>query len=221
MKILVTGATGLVGAEVIRQAMQDDAITSITALARKPLTLQHPKLHPVIHKDFLDYSSVQSILAQQDACIWCLGISQSQVSKEQYHVITYDYAVAAGEAMRSANPDITFMFLSGEGADSTEKSRTLFARVKGKTENALQKLHFKNYYIARPGGIRPINKNPNTAFFNKLFIPLFPLFELITPHMVINSVQLANAMLHIVKTKPDQLIFNNRDLKKIALGLDK
>lgn len=181
MNILVTGATGPVGAE---------------------------------------YSNLTDILRTQDACLWCLGISQSQVNREQYHMITYDYAVAAGKAMLKANPDMTFLFLSREGTDPTEKSRTLFARVKGKTENALQKLVFKKLYIARPGGMRPINKNQNTAFFNKVMIPLFPFFELITPFMVINSVQLAKAMLHIIKTRQGQVVFNNRELKTIALELN-
>ena len=221
MKILVTGATGLVGAEVIRLAIKDDAITSITTLARRPLTLQHPKLNPIIHQDFLDYSNLTSVLSAQDACIWCLGISQTQVNKEQYQVITHDYAVAAAKAMFHVNPGIIFMFLSGDGADPTEKSRTLFARVKGKTENSLLNVHFENFYIARPAAIRPINKNPNSPFLYKVLLPLFPFFELVTPDKVINSVQVAKAMLHIVKTKPDLTMFNNRELKNIALSLDK
>ncbi|HYF30874.1 MAG TPA: NAD-dependent epimerase/dehydratase family protein [Chitinophagaceae bacterium] len=219
MNILVTGATGLMGAEVIREAMKDNAITGITALARKPLTMQHPKLNTILHQDFLDYSQLAPLFERHDACLWCLGVSQSQVNKEQYHVITHDFALAAGKAMLQSNPNITFMFLSGEGADPTEKSRTLFACVKGKTENALLRLQFNRLYIPRPGGIRPINKNPNAPLIYKLFLPLFPIFEVLTPSRVINSVQLAKAMLHIVKTKPDQVIFDNKELKQIASSL--
>ncbi len=219
MNILVTGATGLVGAEVIRQAIADKDITGITALARRPLAIDHPKLVTVPHKDFINYSGIGPVLSRQDACLWCLGISQSQVSKQEYEVITYNYTIAAAKAMVQANPAITFMFLSGAGADSQEKSKTLFARVKGRAENELQRLRIQKLYIARPGGIRPIHSNPRTAFVNKLMIPLFPLLELLTPAYIINSVQLARAMLHIVKHGSDKLIFENMDLKQIAAKL--
>ena len=220
MNIIVTGATGLVGAEVIREAIKDDGISSITALARRPLTIpQHPKLNTIIHKEFMNYSGLEKVFAINDACLWCLGISQSQVSKEEYHVITHDYTIAAAKAMLKANPVMTFMFLSGAGADPEEKSKTLFARVKGKTENELQRMPFKHLYITRPAGIRPIHKNPHTAFANKIMIPLFPLFELLTPSFVINSVQLAKAMLHIAKNGGDHVIYNNVELKEIAKNL--
>ena len=172
-KRLDNGTGPLAGVWYIAGRLENGQVNERQLGPRRTLTLQHPKLHPIIHDNFLDYTTVKSIIAAQDACLWCLGISQTQVSKEQYHVITHDYAVAAGHAMFQANPNITFLFLSGDGADPTGKSRTLFARVKGKTENALQNLHFENFYIARPGGIRPINKNPNTAFLYKLFIVLF------------------------------------------------
>ncbi|HEY0679272.1 MAG TPA: NAD-dependent epimerase/dehydratase family protein [Chitinophagaceae bacterium] len=216
MNILVTGGTGLAGAEVIRQAIADPEIKKITTLTRRPLVIEHPKLETIIHKDFVNYSGLEDVMSRQDACLWCLGISQSQVSQREYFVITYNYALAAAKALLSANPSITFLFLSGAGADTTETSKTLFARVKGKTENALQSLGLKRLYIARPGGIRPIHKNPNTALTNKLMIPFFPLLQLLAPSMVINSVQLAKALLHIIKTTPDTMLFENKDLKRIA-----
>ncbi|MGB8190361.1 MAG: NAD(P)H-binding protein [Chitinophagaceae bacterium] len=219
MNILVTGATGMVGAEVIRQAIVDDGITTVTAIARKPLSIEHPKLTTVIHDNFIDYSALAPVFAKHDACLWCLGISQLQVSKQEYEVITYDYAVAAAKAMLQANPNIHFLFVSGEGADSTGQTRTLFGRIKGKTENALLQIGFNKLYLARPGAIRPIHQNPNAPFLYKVMIPLFPLMELLTPGKVINSVQLAKALLHIVKTQPEQVMFNNRELKLKASPL--
>ena len=160
MKLLVTGATGMVGSEVVRQAVLDPECQTIIALVRKPLSIQHPKLKTVLHQDYLDYASLTDVFRDVDACLWCLGISQSLVSKEEYHVITHDYAVAGAQAMLAANPKLTFVFVSGKGADPTEQSRVLFARVKGKTENVLRRLPFKQLVIARPGGIKPTHPKP-------------------------------------------------------------
>ena len=216
MKIIVTGATGLVGAEVLRQAIIDDQIESITAIVRKPLSIQHPKITTILHQDFMDYSGLESVFKMNDAILWCLGISQSQVSKEQYHAITYDYTIAAAKAIVSVNPSMAFIFLSGMGADSTEQSRTIFARVKGKAENALLKMALTKLFIVRPGGIKPINKNPNTALSNKIMIPFFPILEFLYPAMVITSVQLAKVMLHIAKNGSEKQLMENVFLKSIA-----
>lgn len=215
MKIIVTGGTGLVGAEVIRQAIIDNDIQEVTAIVRKPLEIEHPKVKTIIHTNYSDYSTLTEVFKQNDAFLWCLGISQSQVSKEEYNAITYDYTIAAAKAMQQTNPAATFLFVSGMGADSTEKSRTLFARVKGKTENELKRLGLKNLYIVRPGGIKPIHKNKNTAFTNKIMIPFFPLLKLLMPSGVITSVELAKVMLHIVKKGTELKLLENIDLKNL------
>lgn len=220
MKIIVTGGTGMVGSEVIRQAIADPVITEIIVLVRKAPDILDPKITTVIHNNFLDYSAVASIFDGCQACIWCLGISQTQVSKQQYEVITYEYTIAAAKAMLAANPNMRFVFVSGEGADTTEKSKTIFARVKGKTENALRQLPFSHLVIARPGGIRPIHKNKNAPFLYKLLTPLFPLMELMTPSKMINSVQLAKALLYTAKSKTDKTVLENMDLKQIASQLE-
>src|SRR6188768_3903192 len=130
MRILVTGATGMVGSEVIRQAIEDPGISRVTALVRKPMDITHPKLRSIIHRDFTNYDAVEDILKEQDACIWALGISQTKVkSEKEYRLITLDFAIAAGYALIKANPAIRYLFVSGEGTDTTMKSRTLFARV--------------------------------------------------------------------------------------------
>ncbi|MCX6352603.1 MAG: NAD-dependent epimerase/dehydratase family protein [Bacteroidetes bacterium] len=219
MKIIVTGATGLVGAEVIRQAILDAEIEEITAIARKPLFIQHPKLKTIIHKNYMDYTGLEEVFKKNDACLWCLGISQTQVSKEEYIKITYDYTIAAAEAMTKAKPEMIFMFLSGEGADLTETSKTIFARIKGKAENQLMRMPISKLYIARPAGIRPVNKNPNTAFTNKLMIPFFPFLEMIVPQFVIKSTVLAKAMLHIVKHGSANQMSDNVELKRIGMGV--
>jgi uncharacterized protein YbjT (DUF2867 family) len=220
MNVIITGATGMVGSETVRQALLDTAITKVTAIVRKPLVLQHPKLNVIVHQDFLNFSSLSNILKEHDACLWCLGISQNKVkNEEEYHTITYDYAVNAAKVMLQANPSIKFLFLSGMGADSKEKSRTLFARIKGKTENALLKLPFKQLYIARPGGIKPSTWNPNAPFSEKIMYPLFPLFKLLLPSFVITAVQLAHAMLYVAKNGSDKQLMENVDLLKITKNI--
>jgi uncharacterized protein YbjT (DUF2867 family) len=217
MKILVTGATGLVGAEVVRQAILDDDIQQVTCLVRREGELKHPKVKYVIHKNFMDYSGIADVLKEQDACIWALGVSQTQVSKEEYHTITFDYAVNAGKALLAVNPRIIFLFVSGGGADTTEQSKTLFARVKGKTENELMRLPFQKLIIARPGGIRPIHKNKNAPFLYKLVIPLFPIMQFLTPAKVITSVDLALALLFLLKKGgPEKQLLENVALKKLV-----
>jgi uncharacterized protein YbjT (DUF2867 family) len=216
LKIIVTGATGLAGAEVLRQAILDDGIEQVTAIVRRPPSIRHPKIHIVLHENYRDYGSLKEAFAGHDACIWCLGISQTQVPEAEYIKITYDYVVTAAQAMLNANPAIAFVFLSGMGADSQEKSRTLFARIKGKAENNLKRLPFKKLYIARPGGIIPVHKKENAAFFEKLLIPLYPLVNLIAPGTMISSVDLAKAMLDLVKKGSDKIIVENRELKQRA-----
>lgn len=216
MKIIVTGATGMVGAEVIRQAIADTEITSIVAIVRGALDIEDPKLKTVVHKDFLHYDSIAHVFAEADAVLWCLGISQTQVSKQQYITITYEYTIAAATAMLKANPSIRLVFVSGGGADSTEKSRTLFARVKGQTENALRKMNFKSLVIARPGGIQPIHPNKNAPFLYKLFLPLFPIMSLLTPSKMIKSDRLARALLRLAKERGDGSIVENAELLRIA-----
>jgi uncharacterized protein YbjT (DUF2867 family) len=216
MNLLITGATGMVGSELVRQAIVDNDVTSITALTRNSLDIHHPKLRNILHRDFLDYSSLHSVLAQADVCAWCLGVSQLQVSKEQYHVITYDYTMAAAKAMLSLNPKICFVFVSGEGADQTGKTRALFGRVKGKAEKDLMELPFEKLIIARPGGIQPITKNPNAPFLYKVFYSFYPIFKWLTPSKVITSVELARAILLAARIKTGKIILDNKELKDLS-----
>ncbi|MDB5050977.1 MAG: hypothetical protein JWO30_4048 [Fibrobacteres bacterium] len=220
LKIIVFGATGLAGSEVIRQAILDQGIDEVTAVVRRPLPIQHSKVKFVLHENYRDYSGLAGIFAAHDACIWCLGISQTQVRQDEYIKITYDYVVTAAQAMLNANPAITFVFLSGMGADSQEKSRTLFARIKGKAENNLKRLPFKKLFIARPGGIIPVHKKENAAFFEKLIIPFYPIIRFFAPGAMISSVVLAKAMLRLARNGSDRMLLENKALKKLVAGPD-
>ena len=217
MTILVTGATGMVGAEVLRQCIADSSIRQVIALVRRPLEMSHPKIRTVLHPHFLDYDAVKYLFKECDACIWCLGISQLQVSRKEYEVITYDYTVAAAKAMRDANPSIHFLFLSGNKADRSEKSRVLFARLKGKAENALLQMNLKRLTIVRPDAIWPKHKNKRAPFAYKLAFPFFPLVERFTPSKIIGSVPLARAILKLIKEPGKQDTYENTELRELGI----
>lgn len=170
----------------------------------------------IVHGDFLDYNELLPAFRESNVCIWCLGISQNKVSKEQYAIITYDYVMAAARSMLSVNPEIAFVFLSGQGADSSEKSRILFARVKGKTENALKSLPFKRLYILRPSGIVPVNQPEELTFSKKMKFMLQKLMVKIVPQLTISTVQLAKSMLTLVKTENNSSLLENRNIKEIV-----
>ncbi|MBL7699749.1 MAG: NAD(P)H-binding protein [Chitinophagaceae bacterium] len=215
MKIIVTGATGTVGSEVVRQAVLDDSIEQVTLLARNRSDLVHPKIRQIIHKDFLNYNGLEDVFRESDACIWCLGISQTRVSKQDYFIITYEYAVAAANAMLLANPQITFLFLSGEGADSTEKSRVRFARVKGQTENALKAMNFNKLIIFRPGGIYPVVRNANETTYKKMEIGFIKLMKFFAPFSVVNTDVLARAMLKSLVKCNGKMMVGHRAIRQV------
>jgi uncharacterized protein YbjT (DUF2867 family) len=215
MKIIITGSTGTVGSELVREAVADNDIEEVILLARKPSEIKHPKIREIIHKNFLDYSGLENIFRETDACLWCLGISQTKVSKEDYFIITYDYAVAAAKAMLAANPAITFLFLSGQGADSTEKSRVRFAKVKGQTENALRAMNFRKLIIFRPGGINPVSKSKNASLNKKFEFLFIQLMKVIVPWAVVNTDVLAKAMLKSIKQDNGQVILSHKMIRQL------
>lgn len=219
MKLIITGATGMVGSEVLQQAIADNEIESITIIVRRPTDISHPKLKTILHQNFLDYSSLENEFKNNDALIWCLGISQNVVSKEEYIKITYDYAVAAAKTIVQANNKLRFLFLSGRGADNTEKTKILFGKIKGRTENALKELPLQKLYIARPAAILPVYKQKNLAFILKMQYALVKIFSYITPSFVITSADLAKALLFIVKKNDPSQLYNDVQLKQIAKQL--
>jgi len=215
MKIIVTGSTGTVGSELVRQAVADNDIEEVILLARNQSEIKHPRIRQIIHKHFTDYSGLENIFKEADACIWCLGISQTTVSRGDYFAITYDYAVAAAKAILAANPSITFLFLSGQGADSSETSKVRFAKVKGQTENALRAMNFKQLLIFRPGGIYPVTKNRNLTVNKKIELALIRLMRLIAPWTVVNTDVLAKAMLKSLKQDVGQVILSHKMIRAL------
>lgn len=215
MKIILTGASGTAGSEVLRQALVDPQITDVLVLSRRPLDISDPKLRVAVLPNFLDYATVAAQFAGYDACLWCLGISQTAVGKDEYEMITCGYTLAAARAMQAAGADFRFCFLSGRGADSNEKSSILFARIKGKTENALTALGQPKAWHFRPGYIHPTTAPPRRKF-ERWLSPLTPFFYRFLPAHIISTAELARAMLFVARHGTDKTILENDDIRTIS-----
>ncbi|WP_224372218.1 NAD-dependent epimerase/dehydratase family protein [Hyalangium versicolor] len=211
MKLLLTGATGFVGGEVLRQALEDPEIERVTVLVRKSVGLNHPKLHEIVLKSFLDYSPAADQV-NADACIWCLGVSQTEVSREQYIEITYGYAMAALGAMLRANPNLRFCFLSGRGADPEEQASTLYKQIKGRTERELSKLS-PNVFHFRPAFIKPAYPGQKRPLAPTVFLPLAWVIDKFTDDFSVGAATLSRALIDVAKRGASEKLLRNRELR--------
>src|SRR5262245_56335881 len=153
MRIVLFGATGMIGQGVLRECLVEPAVTEVLAVGRSATGREHPKLREVTHADLADLTPIEAELRGYDACFFCLGVSSAGMSEDTYRHITYDYTMAAARVFAAQDPDATFIYVSGAGTDSTEQGRTMWARVKGKTENDVLAL-LPNAYMLRPGYIQ-------------------------------------------------------------------
>src|ERR1700738_1378257 len=157
MKVILFGATGMVGQGVMRECLIDPKVETVLAVGRSPTGVQNAKLREIVHDNFLDFSAILSQLAGYDACFFFLGVSSVGMSEERYRHLTYDITLAAATTLSRLNPGMVFVYVTGQGTDSTEQGRLMWARIKGKTENDLLKLPFKAAYMFRPAGIQPLH----------------------------------------------------------------
>ena len=180
MKVILFGATGMVGQGVLRECLLDPGIESVLAVGRNPLRERQPKLREILHNDFTDYSDIEPQLTGYDACFFCLGVSSVGMEAERYRHLTYDVTLAAAKILLRLNPQMVFVYVTGRGTDSTEQGRLMWARVKGKTENDLLKLPFKAAYIFRPAGIQPLHGiRSKTAWVQAIYVTAAPLLSLL------------------------------------------
>lgn len=205
----------MVGSEVIRQAIDDPSVEKVILLTRRASSISHPKIRQILHADFEHYEGLEEVFRQTDACLWCLGISQSRVSKRQYFTITHDYTVAAAKAMLAAHPGIAFLFLSGEGADSKERSPVRFSRVKGQAENALRRLPLNRLFIFRPGGITASTRSKEEGAYKKFEILMVKIMGAVFPWSVVSARELALAMLKVAREGAGKTILSHRDIKTL------
>lgn len=220
MKIVLFGATGMVGQGVLRECLLDSDVETVLAVGRGATGQQHEKLRELRHEDFTDFSAIEGQLAGYDACFFCLGISASGLKEEDYHHITYDYTMAAAEALVRVSPGMTFIYVSGAGTDSTERGRWMWARVKGKTENALLRLPFKASYMFRPGYIQPrhgiVSKTRLYRMIYAVMGPLFPVFRLLFPKYVVTTEDVGRSMLEVAKHGAGKRMLENGDLGALS-----
>ena len=218
MRVLLTGATGTAGSATLGVLLADPGVTAITALSRRPLAERHDKLRVVLHEDFTDPEPVRAILAETDAVLWCLGIGQNDVPEAEYVRITHTTTLNFARALLAANPKATFIFLSGQGADPTEKSRALFGRVKGRTERDLATLGLARLHNARPGYIHPVTEKPSRKALERFSMFIEPVFRVLFPKHMIDADALGRALLAAARGVPNELVLDNVALQKLAAG---
>ncbi len=220
LKIIITGASGMVGKGVLLECLDHPEVSKVLSIGRTPLEIDHAKLQELIITDFLDYSTVADQLKAYDACYLCMGVSAGGLSEEKYKVLTYDYTMALAKALLQLNPGMTCTYVSGEGTDSTEKGRTMWARVKGKTENDLLDLGFKRAFMFRPGIIIPLrgikSKTKLYQFFYDYFMWLAKLMKVLSPNSVVNTTQIGLAMINVTKRSFENTILRPRDIISLS-----
>jgi uncharacterized protein YbjT (DUF2867 family) len=207
MKVILFGATGMVGQGVLRECLLDPEVTEVLAVMRSATGQQHPKLREIVHNDFNDFSALQ---LDGDACFWCLGVSSTGLNEADYTRITHDYTLAAAKGL--ARPTLTFIFVSGAGA----QGNAMWARVKRKTEDALFAMPFKAVYVFRPGMIQALHGiKSRTRLYNVLYPLIYPLIlvtKLVNPKFVTNTEHLGQAMLRIAKHGFPKKVLENPDI---------
>jgi len=214
MKInaIITGTTGMVGEGVLHECLLHPDVETVLVINRKPCGVKHEKLKEIIHKDFLDLSAIEDQLAGYNACYFCAGVSSIGKKEEEYRLITYDLTMNFAKTLVKLNRSMTFCYVSGVGTDSTEKGRSMWARVKGKTENDLMKLPFKAAYMFRPGYIQPTKGLKNTYKIYKVISPIYPILSLLFSKYMVTLEELGKAMITVTLYGTEKKILECRDI---------
>jgi len=220
MKAILFGATGMVGAGVLRQCLGDPRVESVLAVGRSSCGITHPKLAEIQHTDFFDYTAIQPRLAGYDACFFCLGVSSAGMTEAKYRRLTYDLTLAAAKALLAVNPQLTFCYVTGVGTDSTERGGSIFARVKAATENALLRLPFKAAFMFRPGFIQPLDGiRSKTGLYQAFYTVLGPLYRIvrrIAPKYVTTTTAVGRAMIRVATHGYSKPILETTDINTAA-----
>lgn len=218
-RVVIVGATGMVGGYALRYALDQQGVGRVTSIGRRKLGISHSKLEEVLHQDFADCSALAETLSGQDAAIFCLGTYTGAVSDAELRKTTVDYTVEFARVLHGSSPGAAFSFLSGNGADPTERSRIAFARYKGEAENALLAAGFPGVYIFRPAYIYPVEPRKEPNFSYRLLRAIYPVFRVLFPNQVIPADDLARGMVDVAVRETQQTggqVFDNRDIRAMV-----
>jgi len=210
----------MIGQGVLRECLPDPDVKQILSIVRTPSGQHNAKLRELVHADFLNYSSTEAELTGFDACFFCLGVTSAGMSEAQYTQITHDFALAAATTLAKLNPSMTFIYVSGSGTDGTERGRSMWARVKGKTENDILKLPFKAAYMFRPGFIQPlhgiVSKTKLYRVFYTVLTPILPTIRSLFPHQILTTEQVGRAMLLVAKHGFPRPVLESEDIASLS-----
>lgn len=216
MRVLLFGATGMIGQGVLRECLLDPGVEHVLAIGRKPSGQSHAKLRDLVHRDLFDYSAIEPELTGFDACFFCLGVSSAGMSEDAYRHITYDLTMAAATTLARLNPAMTFLYLSGMGADSSEQGRVAWARIRGHLENTLFRLPFRAVYSLRPAAVQPLHgSRSRTMLYRALYVlgsPLWPILKALFPNYVTTTEIVGRAMLKVARHGAPKQVLENRDI---------
>lgn len=216
IRAIITGSTGMVGEGVLHECLKHPDVESVLVINRRPCGVQHDKLKEIIHKDFFDLTPVENQFAGYNACYFCAGVTSIGKKEDEYKHLTYDLTLNFAKTFLKLNPKGIFCYVSGEGTDSTEKGKSMWARVKGKTENDLMKLPFKAAYMFRPGYIQPIKGLKKTYKIYKALAPFYPIFKTLFSQYVITLEEIGLAMINVVLKGSDKKILNCSNIRIAA-----
>jgi uncharacterized protein YbjT (DUF2867 family) len=219
MRVVLFGATGMVGQGVLRECLEDAGVELVLAVGRAQAGVENPKLREMVHKDLWNYEGAEGRLTGFDACFFCLGVTSVGMNEGDYTGVTYGITVAAAETLARLNPQMTFIFVSAMGADSSERGRTMWARVKGKAENAVMRMPFRAAYVFRPGFIQPLHGiRSRTAAYRILYVlfaPLMPLLRRAFPNQVLTTEDIGRAMLQVVRNGAPKRVLEPPDIRAL------
>ncbi|HTD99418.1 MAG TPA: NAD-dependent epimerase/dehydratase family protein [Mucilaginibacter sp.] len=212
IKTIITGATGMVGEGVLLECLNHPQIEAVLVINRKSCGYTHPKLKEVIHADFFDLSAIESQLSGYNACYFCAGVSSVGMKEPEYYKLTYTMTLNVAQTLSKLNPDMTFCYVSGAGTDSTEKGSSMWARVKGKTENDLAKLPFKQAFAFRPGLMKPTKGQKNILSLYKYLGWLYPIIHALFPGTACTLAEVGQAMINVTLHGFEKQVLEVKDI---------